>query len=104
LSPFFVVGMNMRVFRISDGVVFRELDGEAVLLNLDSGMYFGLDRIGTRIWQLVEQHGRIDPIVTTLVDEYDADATVLREDVARLLGALTEKGLVIEGDDATAGG
>jgi hypothetical protein len=94
----------MRVFRISDGVVFRELDGEAVLLNLDSGMYFGLDRIGTRIWQLVEQHGRIDPIVTTLVDEYDADATVLREDVARLLGALTEKGLVIEGDDATAGG
>jgi len=96
--------MNMRVFRISDGVVFRELDGEAVLLNLDSGMYFGLDRIGTRIWQLVEQHGRIDPIVTTLVDEYDADATVLREDVARLLGALTEKGLVIEGDDATAGG
>ena len=94
----------MRVFRISDGVVFRELDGEAVLLNLDSGMYFGLDRIGTRIWQLVEQHGQIDPIVTTLVDEYDADATVLREDVARLLGALTEKGLVIEGDDATAGG
>jgi hypothetical protein len=93
----------MSVFRISEGVVFRELDGEAVLLNLDSGMYFGLDRIGTRIWQLVEQHGRIDPIVAALVDEYEADARVLREDVGRLLGALTEKGLVIEGDDAAAG-
>jgi hypothetical protein len=96
--------MVMSVFRISEGVVFRELEGEAVLLNLDSGMYFGLDRIGTRIWQLVEQHGRIDRIIAALVDDYDVDARVLREDVARLLGVLVEKGLVIEGNDAAAGG
>jgi hypothetical protein len=57
--------------RISDAVVFRELDGEAVLLNLDSGVYFGLDEVGTRFWQLVEQHGRLEPVLTALFQEYD---------------------------------
>jgi hypothetical protein len=89
-------------FRISEGVVFRELDGEAVLLNLDSGMYFGLDRIGTRVWQLVDQHGRIDPIVEALLEEYDATPAALRKDVADLLAALVDKGLIVTGGDGAA--
>ena len=95
----FGVGVNFpTVFRISDGVVFRELDGEAVILNLDSGMYFGLDRVGTRIWQLIGQHGRIEPVVDVLLAEFDVAPDVLKGDVDRLLSSLVEKGLVVRSD------
>ena len=94
--------LSQRSFRVSDGVVFRELDGEAVLLNLDSGMYFGLDRVGTRIWQLLDAHHRLDKVIEELLEEYDVARETLEADVARLLGALLEKGLVVQGDDPAA--
>src|SRR5262245_66499540 len=62
-----------RHLRISDAVVVRDLDGESVILNTESGIYFGLDRIGTRMWQLIEEHGNVDAIVRGMEHEYDAD-------------------------------
>ena len=44
---------------ISEDVVSRDLEGEAVILNLDSGTYFGLDRVGTRIWSLLQEGGSL---------------------------------------------
>ena len=93
----------MSTFRISDGVVFRELDGEAVLLNLDSGMYYGLDSVGTRIWQLVERHGAPDAVARAMAEEYEALPSAIRDDVDRLLAALVEKGLLKEIHDERAG-
>src|SRR5688572_26278577 len=84
-----------RSLRASDGAIFRELDGEAVILNLDSATYFGLDRIGTRVWQLIEQHGRIDRVIDALAAEYDASVDTLRADVLQLTSTLVEKGLLI---------
>lgn len=80
--------------RVSDDVVFRELDGEAILLNLGSGIYFGLDPIGTRMWQLIEQHGRLDAVLADLRDEYDAPADTLTRDLLRLASELMAKGLL----------
>jgi len=81
--------------RVSDNVVFRELDGEAVILNLVSGIYFGLDRVGTRMWQLVEQHGQLDAVLQRLRDEYDAPAQTLEQDLVRLISQLVDKGLLV---------
>lgn len=88
------------LLRVSDDVVFRELDGEAVILNLDSGTYFGLDEVGTRFWQLIEKDGRIDLALATLETEYEVAADVLRADVDRLVSMLVEKGLMVRTDDA----
>lgn len=85
--------------RVSDDVVFRELDGEAVILNLDSGIYFGLDDVGTRFWQLIEQDGRVALALEALESEYDVETEVLRADVDRLVTALVEKGLMVREDD-----
>ena len=85
--------------RVSDDVVFRELDGESVLLNLDSGTYFGLDEVGTRFWQLIERDERVDVALATLEQEYDVPVDVLRADVERLVSALVEKGLMVLGED-----
>ena len=85
--------------RVSDEVVFRELDGEAVILNLESGIYFGLDEVGTRFWQLIEQDGRLALALEALESEYDVEGEVLRADVDRLVAALVEKGLMVREDD-----
>jgi Coenzyme PQQ synthesis protein D (PqqD) len=87
-----------RHLRISDAVVVRDLDGESVILNIESGIYFGLDRIGTRVWQLIEEHGDVDAIVRVMEHEYDADPQTLRADAEALVAALIEKRLIIEGD------
>jgi hypothetical protein len=92
--------VDRRHLRISDAVVVRDLDGESVLLNIESGLYFGLDRIGTRIWQLIEEHGDVDAIVRVMQDEYDADPQTLRADAEALIAALLEKRLIVETGDA----
>ena len=83
----------------SPNVVFRDLDGEAVLLDLSSGTYFGLNEVGTRVWQLLAYGRDEGQIVAALAAEYDADAAVIAGDVARLLGDLRSRRLIVEGVD-----
>jgi hypothetical protein len=79
---------------VAPSVISRELSGEMVLLDLESGVYYGLDAIGTRVWQLLMQRNAVADICTTLLDEYNVAADVLRDDVSRLVGELCDKGLV----------
>lgn len=82
------------VLQVADHVVFRELDGEAVLLNLQSGIYFGLDAIGTRIWQAIDRRDSLPAIVTTLVTTYDVDRATAERDLRRLVAQLVDSGLL----------
>jgi hypothetical protein len=79
---------------IPKDVVFRELDGEAVILNLESGMYFGLDAIGTRIWRLVEEHGSLRAVWEAMQREFEAPGETLRSDLLTFIDELSAKGLV----------
>ena len=87
------------VLRISPDVVFRDLEGEAVILDLASGRYFGLNAVGTRIWALLEGGTPTDRIVEAIVDEYDADAQQIARDVRGLIDELTSRGLIVRGRD-----
>jgi hypothetical protein len=78
----------------SKNTMFRELDGEAVILDLDSGTYFGLNAVGTRIWQLIEQHGRLKAVLGALCQEYDAAPDQLERDLLELVARLAKAGLV----------
>ena len=79
---------------IPEDVIFRELDGEAIILNLATGIYFGLDAIGSRMWTLFVASERLDRVAQTLAAEYDADVSVLERDVVGLAAELLAKGLV----------
>jgi hypothetical protein len=79
---------------VPDAVVSRELDGETVLLNLDTGIYFGLDAVATAIWRSIQNGSRLGDAVAALAAEYEADAATLRDDVLRLAGQLVAKGLL----------
>lgn len=80
--------------RVPGDVVFRALGDEAVMLNLASGVYFGLNSVGTRIWQLISEHGSTEKAIEALLAEYEVDEGRLRRDVDDLIRQLSEKGLV----------
>jgi hypothetical protein len=79
---------------IPANVLIRFLDQESVLLNLDTERYFGLDSVGTRMWQLVTSAPTIDSAYCQLIEEFDADPEALRSDLSDLLSHLVENGLI----------
>jgi hypothetical protein len=78
----------------SPDVVHRELDGEAVLLNLRTGMYFGLDEVGTRIWSCLGDTTALAEVHQRLLGEYDVTADRLEADLIDLVTRLADQGLV----------
>jgi len=84
-------------FRIPDEVIFRELDGEAVVLNLDTGIYFGLDAVGTRIWRLLAERKPLKAVLDSLIDEYEAPPDRLQRDLLAFVERLDDKGLLSRG-------
>lgn len=80
--------------RTSDDAVFRDLEGEGVVLNLSTGIYFGLNDVGTRIWQLIDQYGALTTVRDSLVREFEVDAETAAHDLVELVGQLAERGLV----------
>jgi hypothetical protein len=83
-----------RSVQIATDVVFRELDGEAVILNLESGVYFGLDPIGTRIWQLCQEHASLRSVWEAMQREFDESAETLESDLLAFIDELSARGLV----------
>ncbi|MSP25169.1 MAG: PqqD family protein [Myxococcales bacterium] len=79
---------------ITPEVLSRTLDGEAILLDLASGTYFGLDGVGTLLWELFEQGTTVGEATARIVAVYDVDATTARSDLEELLSELTRRGLV----------
>ncbi|HXG50492.1 MAG TPA: PqqD family protein [candidate division Zixibacteria bacterium] len=75
-------------------VIFQALDGEAVLLNTRTEIYFGLDAVGTRIWQLLSEHRLPAKVVSAMLEEYDIEEAELRSRVMEFIEKLRDKGLV----------
>lgn len=75
-------------------VLVRHLDGESVLLNLETERYFGLDATGTRMWELATSLPNIDSAFGKLLDEFEAEPELLRSHLAELLSQLVENGLL----------
>ena len=92
---------DSRVRRRS-GVVFQELEGEAVLVHLDRGTCFTLDPIGTRIWQLIGDECDLDRIATVLTAEFDVARDVAERDLRGLIEELLARELVAIDDPSTA--
>jgi hypothetical protein len=75
-------------------VLVRFLDNEAVLLNLSSEKYFGLDETGTRMWQLATTSPNIDTAYQELLAEYDVAPELLHDNLTKLLNELGDNGLL----------
>jgi hypothetical protein len=71
----------------------RDLEGGAVLLNLGSGTYFGLDKLSIRIWLLFREDGSLRRTFDTMQQDYDVSTETLEHDILRLVMELRAKGL-----------
>jgi hypothetical protein len=81
-------------FARSADVVSRVLDGEAVLLDLASGKYLGLNEVATRVWELLDGDRAFGAIRAALLDEFAVQPEVLDRDLDQLFAELTARGLI----------
>ncbi len=78
----------------SQNQVSTELGGEAVVLGVDAGQYFGLNEVAARVWALVQQPIAVTAIRDTILAEYDVAQAECEGDVLELLTDLANKGLI----------
>ena len=88
---------NSHPVRLSGDVIFRELDGEAVLLDFASGRYFGLNAVGTRLWTLLASGASVDAAITAIAGEFEATPEEIARDIDELVAELMSRGLLIPG-------
>ncbi len=74
--------------------VSAQLDGEAVILSLADGVYYGLDPVGATVWALLEQPRTLAELRDAVVAEYEVDAPTAEADLRRLLGEMAGRALV----------
>jgi hypothetical protein len=75
-------------------VLAREVDGETVLLNLESGVYFGLDAVGTDMWRVLCTGVTLEETAHAIEAAYEVERSQLAADILRLVEELAASGLV----------
>lgn len=83
-------------FRVSDRVRSREVAGETVLLDLEGGIYYALDEVGTEIWNGLKEGDTLAALEERILDRYEVEPDRLSSDLRRLLQELVEKDLIVE--------
>ena len=82
------------VVKASGDQISSEVNGEAVTLNLKSGVYFSLNAVGSRIWQLLQEPSSVGAIRAVIEREFEVETEQCERDVIRLLDRLASKGLI----------
>ena len=75
-------------------VMSRLVDDETVLLDLKSGMYFGLDGVGKRIWESVSEGKSLGETAATIAAEYEVEEARAQSDVIEFASELIDRGLL----------
>jgi Coenzyme PQQ synthesis protein D (PqqD) len=78
---------------VSRDAIFRDINGEAVVLDLEAGVYYGLDEVGTCAWRALEDGGPLRRAFDVVLTEFDVDAATAERDLLQLAQALIDKRL-----------
>ena len=70
------------------------LSGEAVILSLQDGIYYGLNTVGARIWELLQEPRTVEELRSLIQQEFDVDPARCARDMEALLGELANHGLI----------
>lgn len=86
-------------FRINTPQVIQEIiDGEAVMINLDTGSYYSIDKLGAEIWGLIESFASVEEIVKWIANRYEGDIEIIENAVKKLINELQEEHLIVTVD------
>lgn len=81
--------------RRNPDLVFSNMDGETVMMSIKNSEYYGLDEIGSRIWELLENPESAESLTGKLIEEYDVARETCLADVLEFLQELELKQLII---------
>ena len=88
-------GINLNsVVAQGEDQVSTELDGETVLMSIEQGNYYGMDKILSRIWVLIEKPITVSTLCDRLVDEYDVKRETCETDVLNVLNELAKENIL----------
>src|ERR1044071_587770 len=87
--------------RQTEQILTQQAKETLVLLNLESGTYYALEEVGSRVWQLCDGTRRVSEIVSALCEEYDAPSEIVETDVMELIGDLINEKLLVGVNQAT---
>lgn len=90
------------VIVVAKDQVSCDLAGEAAILNVKNGVYYGLDPVGARIWSLIQEPRAVAEIQNAITSEYDVDPERARLDLVGLLEKLLAEGLIEVKDNAAS--
>lgn len=86
----------------TEGQVSCDLDREAAILNLESGVYYGLNAVGARIWHLIQEPRTVNELLGILLKEFEVSPERCEADLHELLRKLVAEGLVKIENEASA--
>ena len=86
------------MIRRSDLISAVDVDGESVILNIESGEYYGMKDVSTFVWSLLEEPKRFGEICDAVLSAYEVDRATVEADIAELVDAMQAKGLVKVGE------
>jgi coenzyme PQQ synthesis protein D (PqqD) len=93
--------MSNQRFRVNTPTVTHEtIDGEAVIINLDSGNYYSLVEVGSFIWSLIEKGASATDLQNSVIGTYQGNATDIDRGVQELLVQLEQENLIVPVDGA----
>ncbi|SDF15675.1 lasso peptide biosynthesis PqqD family chaperone [Sporomusa acidovorans] len=87
------ISPDAKVFRIME-IVAAEMDGETVMISIENGKYYGMDAIGSRIWELLETPKSVAEVIQVLGEEYEVEQQQCQADTIEFLDFLFQEGLV----------
>lgn len=88
-------------FRCPANVAARVVDGEAIMIHLETGRYYSAEGVGAILWQLLDSGVPLGDIAARLTDRFGPSAQQSREDVERFVGELLREELLVS--DETGG-
>ena len=87
------ISMESVVNQIED-IVASDIDDEVVMMSVEKGQYYGLDSIGSRIWELIGKPIKVSELIADLLLKYDVDRETCERDLLAFLEELNEDGIL----------
>jgi hypothetical protein len=76
-------------------LIAADMDGDLVMMSIESGEYFGLGGVGTRVWELIDTPRTLAQLTQAICAEYEVDAATCETDISRFLADLLANGLAV---------
>lgn len=86
----------MTEYSKNPAIISKIIDDEQILLNTETGDYYGLNELGSAIWELINENNDLQSMVQTLLEDYDVEESVLKDDIETFLRALIERNIINE--------